>query len=704
MKLREGWSTALLLAGMVLACASIYTATDWASGLETVLWAGLGGLIAGLLLGWSVFSSAISHWMAAVYGLAWLGFLWGRQLPSSLTGRERIVELASHLGYWVEQAFGGGTGRDPLIFLMFLGALFWTLGYNAAWNTYRHARPWWAVIPLAVAGLVAMIYYIGPASLIGYLALFLFLALLYVARMHLFEREQEWQAQQVGYSSDMRFKIVQASVLLASAVILLAWALPSAAAMPRAAAVWRRLSNPWQAVQDEWQRLFSTQQAYEAAGIVEPFGPTLALGGDRNVADVVIMDVVAPREGRYYWRGASYSFYTGNRWEAPETGSILLIPNRRPPGLEEYALRHVITQTVTSYGSARHLLVAASQLVSVDREAEAYADRSGEAPLDFVRVFGVLPLETGDEYTAESYVSIADATSLRRANVVYPEWVLGRYLQLPTALPERVRLLSEEITVGAGNAYDRAVVIEQFLRQHITYDLNPPEKPARQDYVDFLLFDSQRDYCNGYATAMVVMARSVGIPARLAVGYAQGEYDAQRGFYRVRERNAHAWPELYFPEYGWLEFEPTVSELPLIRPDLAEDEGAGAEDVPRGAGEDLSELENPLFFPGLYPETGEGVGQLSPQSRFVVWPWALALALVGLGMGGWWAMENWGLGGLSPVEGAYARLLRFGRWLGRPLRHSDTPSEWARDVASIAPNARAPIERVVDLFVRARFA
>jgi hypothetical protein len=188
----------------------------------------------------------------------------------------------------------------------------------------------------------------------------------------------------------------------------------------------------------------------------------------------------------------------------------------------------------------------------------------------------------------------------------------------------------------------------------------------------------------------------------LAVGYGQGEYDGERAVFRVREKNAHSWPELYFPSYGWLEFEPTASEEPYLRPDPPEDEVA-AEDVPRGAGQDMSEEEGVLLPPGFdYPAEWDSYA-LDMRRGMPLWPWVLGLALVAVATAGWWSLENWGFRGLSLVERAYARLVRFGGWLGRPFYVSDTPYEWGRDVGHLAPEAQVYVDGIIDLYVRARF-
>ena len=705
LRLEEGWNTAVLLLGALLVAAWTLVATEWAEGLQVLPVAAAGGLVAGLFLGWSVFQGRICHLFSTVYGMTWVGFLLGRGLPGDLTWGERITDLAARFFYWAHQAVTGGKGRDTLIFVMLLSALFWILGYSAAWHTFRRMRAWRAILPPGIVVLVSVYYYVGPAPMMRYLALYLFFALLYVARSHAFEQEEKWRRERMVYDPALRVGFLRAGLVLILAVLVLAWALPAAVAVPRLAATWRRVSDPWHTVQEEWQRLFSGLRGYAVAR-VESFGPSLTLGGPRNVRDVVVMDISAPREGRYYWRAAGYAYYRGDRWEAVEKERILLIPGRQVPGMARDDLRHPVDQTVTSYTPGHRVLVGASQPVAVDREAEATIDRSEDAPLEFIRIYGVLPLEADDQYVVTSQVSHADAMSLRQAGTDYPDWVNQRYLQLPAALPDRVRLLAEEITVGADNPYDKAVALEQYLRHTITYDLNAPEPPEGRDYVDFLLFDSRRDYCNGYATAMAVLARSVGIPTRIAAGYGQGEYIAERTVFRVREKNAHSWPEVYFPGYGWIEFEPTISEPPLIRPARPDDEAASEDHVPRGAGrEDMgSPYDDGRLGPGLGDELDWDIEPLAQRRGPLVWVLATGLTLVALVVGGWWAAENWGLRGLPAVERAYARLLRFGRWLGRPLRVSDTPLEWVDDLSAAVPEAQEPIGRIVDLYVHACFA
>jgi hypothetical protein len=161
-------------------------------------------------------------------------------------------------------------------------------------------------------------------------------------------------------------------------------------------------------------------------------------------------------------------------------------------------------------------------------------------------------------------VAISEATEaeLETAGTDYPEAVRALYLDT-AGISQRVRDLALEITAGAENPYQQAEALARYLSSDpsFTYSTEPGQPPAGEDLVEFFLFDEERGrtgYCQYYASAMAVMARSLGLPARVAVGFAPGE-DLGDGTYLVREANAHSWVEIYFPGYGWEIFEATKS-------------------------------------------------------------------------------------------------------------------------------------------------
>jgi len=140
----------------------------------------------------------------------------------------------------------------------------------------------------------------------------------------------------------------------------------------------------------------------------------------------------------------------------------------------------------------------------------------------------------------------------------YADFVFANYMQLPDTLPQRVIDLAFEITYGYETDYDRVRALQEFLIQ-FPYTLSPTRVPRDRDFVDYFLFDGQEGYCVYYASAMVVMTRAIGIPARYVEGFLMpGQRDMETGLFAVSNRNAHAWAEVYFEGFGWLIVETTA--------------------------------------------------------------------------------------------------------------------------------------------------
>jgi hypothetical protein len=174
-------------------------------------------------------------------------------------------------------------------------------------------------------------------------------------------------------------------------------------------------------------------------------------------------------------------------------------------------------------------------------------------------------------YEADALVPFVSANQLRASSQTYPEEIRQRYLALPESIPQRVLDLAQKLTKDIPNPYDRAKAIEAYLRAY-PYSLDVPPPPSDQDVADYFLFDLKMGYCDYYATSMIVLARAVGMPSRLVIGYSSGVYNPFTAEYIVREANAHSWVEIYFVSIGWVEFEPTASQPPITLPEELSEE------------------------------------------------------------------------------------------------------------------------------------
>jgi transglutaminase-like putative cysteine protease len=266
-----------------------------------------------------------------------------------------------------------------------------------------------------------------------------------------------------------------------------------------------------------------------------------------------LMDLDPPR---HYWRSITYDRYFGRGWATSNTEEITYEPG------EELSVSGVTTPIHTLRQSVRLIGPDIGGMVHVDGTLLSMDQEFTVAWRSQDELFAATTAARA--YRADSIVNRATAKNLREAPVDYPDWLLQRYLQLPENLPDRVTALARDLTATEPTPYDRAVAIEAYLRQ-FPYTLDVPTPGIDNDIADYFLFELQEGYCDYYATSMVVLARSAGIPARLVVGYINGTYDPMNARYVVTEADAHAWPEIYFPGYGWIEFEPTGGRPPIER-------------------------------------------------------------------------------------------------------------------------------------------
>lgn len=310
-----------------------------------------------------------------------------------------------------------------------------------------------------------------------------------------------------------------------------------------------------------------------------------------------------------------------------------------------------------------------------------------------------------DGYSVSGLASTATPDQLAGASSDYPDWVSDRYLQLPENFSARTAGLALELTAGDDNPYDKAKSIEAYLRENITYDLTVGAPPDDQDVVEYLLFENPRGYCEHYATAMAVMLRSLGVPARIVGGYAPGTWDDAQGAYVYLQSDAHAWVEVFFPGYGWIPFEPTASEAVLnqgeLEPraseqDLTPEATEPADSQRAEPTEDVSPSTPAAGTDAAPPVTPvEADGGDGGSARWVITAvlGTAAAAIVVLG-GGWWLWMR-RLRDLPASSSLFVRLLRLGRMVGVRPGRATTPQEFADSLSARLPVTSEPARRIV---------
>lgn len=346
---------------------------------------------------------------------------------------------------------------------------------------------------------------------------------------------------------------------------------------------------------------------------------------------------------------------------------------------------------------------------------------TGRVPIygDVQAVFDRGDLQDGQPYTAIGLQSVATPDELRAAGTEWPAEVRDRYLALPPSVTERTTTLAAQVVADADatTEWDAAWAIQQYLRETYPYELNGPSAPDGQDAVDYFLFDRQAGRCTHFASAMAVMVRSLGYPARVVAGFAPGTWDESYGGYVSRASDAHTWVEVYFPGYGWIPFEPTPSQ-DEVAPGAVQPAPATATVVPT---ETLQPTETAATVTeaaatGTVTQTLTPSPEATPVVPSLVEPgssddgppgWLVPLLAVGgtLLVAGVFAAGAWrfGLRGLRPGSALYARARRLGRLRGIEAPPTVTAAEYADRFAQRVPQGRDAIDQVAALYDRERY-
>jgi transglutaminase-like putative cysteine protease len=296
---------------------------------------------------------------------------------------------------------------------------------------------------------------------------------------------------------------------------------------------------------------------------VTGFSEQVSLGDILHImqSNLVVMRVVGEGDPRQFqglkWRGIGLTSFDGRHWYNDDT-DLVAVP-RAGPGrfllpAEGWArhFRHPVRYRVLLSPLSTDILFAAATPRELTGGLRLLAlDETGSIRNPQHENAAASP--AGYEVVSET--GIPAASDLRRASSDYPASVRFAYLKLP-ALDPRIGQLAAQIVTTAGNNYDRAAAIERYLRTSFSYTLDPMAIEAR-DPVGSFLFKSKQGYCEYFASAMAVMLRTQGIPARLVNGFQTGSYNRVGNDFVVRARDAHSWVEVYFPEYGWVPFDPT---------------------------------------------------------------------------------------------------------------------------------------------------
>lgn len=754
------WLMLIVAIGLVLMPVLTLRAAEWDIDATVVTVTAMAGVVLGFIMARSHFNEFLGLVMMAMIGAGLVAIVAGFAYDG---GTAEVLQLTFE---WLNDAVTGGVNQEPLVFTLLVSLLLWFLAYNTAWHVFRVDRPWRAILPPGLIIVLSAIFDEGDHPIEIYLFIFLFLALIALARSALEHREWEWFNNGVRVPKRTRRQFLFVGAGLAAAMVMLAWFVPVNGLDERLEDFQEFLrSDPLAELSEVWNRLFAPLSSEGPASADYYGGDRLELSGAVQLGNQIILGVSAPNDRRYYWRSRVFDTYELGNWSSlaeirlttPTSPTVLPLPPD--------AARVPVTATYIIGARSLRIVHAAPQVTNIELSTRSWLTYLTDGENRQVNVSAVRPmnvLQRGATYTATSMMSVATADQLRNAGTNYPAWIAShpQYLRTsPNVLSESVRQLAAQIVADAGatNNYDKAKAIERWLRSNITYNQNIPEPPAGADPLDWFLFQIQEGYCNYYATAMVVMLRSQNIPARMAGGFAQGEWDAQSGQFMVRESDAHTWVEAYFPGYGWIEFEPTSNQDPLNRegddefsesspsnvqlpptetptptptPTLAPTDTptlppATESPTPTLASSQLPEnttepptatpsptptptpTTTPVILPTapapVAPEPRNALDMLLPALGLVLLLVFLILLLIAALWLLYWWWEWRGMRSLSPVSRAYHRLERYLKLIGINFAPQLTPEERRRETMRELPAAERPVTAITRLYAAERY-
>ena len=728
----EGWTTVGLVVLLALTVAWSIDDASWVLGrrglTDFLPWAASLGVAWGFLsakLGWPRW---LAHLLGAVAAALVLPVIVGSILVPQ--GGNPVswfqATAGSVVDAYLDLAYRGLAYTTQIgHFLLVLAILCWALGQFAAYAVFHHRRPANAVVLVGAALVANMALTIRDQ--LPYLIVCSLAGLFLLIRSHAHSERSRWARHRIGDTGALGGRYLRAGSLFVAAAVTAALLLTAGASSAPLASLWNGADQRLIAAGRELQRVFRAGGPGTRLLSVD-FGASAPITGSWTTDSTPVLRISVPDDGHYYWRAVTYDHFDGRSWSWTAAQAATVAP--RAVALAGTAddprtlrARRQLTLQVTELGLDPQAVFAPDAPLSVDvgtsvTTVGAPSDAGGGAPQAAANpspdgTVGATTYFAGITASASSYQvtalvpidGVADpangltANKLRVAGTAYPPTVRQLYLQLdPGTVGPATRGLLAEILArhpeARRNPYDLARAITTYLVSEggFTYQTDVTGVPCG-DAGPVECFAGHRvGYCEYYASTMAVLLRLEGVPARLAEGFLPGPRDAT-GQEIIRKSNSHAWVEVYFPGYGWIQFDPTGGGVGQDRALPAGPVVAAPRATPRPSPGDQGPDPRPRSRPDASPGVSAGVGAISSSGG--AGPLIAVTLLLGLMIGllAWRTGRRRVVAAVEP-ERAYRGVVRLAQRLGFAPRPSQTAYEYARALGEILPNARLDLQTV----------
>jgi transglutaminase-like putative cysteine protease len=718
----EGWFSLLLLTIAVYCVVFSIISANWVSNSYILLLSTAIGLLLGLgIAKIQRFPQAILHLAAVLVG-HWLS-IW---LTSVFAFHISWLLLLENLRSVISGGFTTTTSTNSeMVFLFYLTFLSFFLGYFGAWLIYRARLPWLVALVYCAIMLVNLNYI--KQDLIYLVIIMLGALILLIARIQLVNQLAQWTHEGLYtdrvWLQNITRQFVQVGAFFTLIILLIASILPIMAQSASGNNLWNNLDNAW-------ANITHGQLSLSSPGtLFQPFQPPANFFGDQlsitgNVSlptGEVLYYTSGAKSQSQYLEGFTYDNFDGHTWISTTSNvgqpfdASAQLPIDAPGNFNQ------VTTTVTIVNppqGTKQYLYAPSQPASFNVPTTLYGTSIITAWTQ------QNPLTRQEGYQVTSNISAATAQELLA--VPFPQdnrnlWsndpnftMLNQfYLETPSDLPSSVQTTLQQWTRGSTNVYTAMKNLESHLSDtaQFRYSVTNPAVPTNVDAVAWLL-QTHQGYCTYYATAMTIMARKLGIPARIVNGFTQGRFDLQRKVWVVNGEDAHSWVQVYFPGFGWINFDPTpgfsVTNGPTEQPSPAPVKTQPpTRPTPIATAGHQKPGSQPTPTPG---STGAGTNTTSPgaiarQNLFLTLSLATLLgSVVIFCFALLFRYKGNKLSASLTASTIYRRVCRLGALIGSPPQRWQTPYEYYRMLGRRFPQAAAPMRRVTELFVRERWA
>lgn len=667
-----GWPALVVALLLVWTAATAVQRAAWVDGLTGVQLIALSAFAISLLLAKLRVHPLPASMLTLLSGSSLIVLWLAVTSDNYATIREQLTQIIYRSGAWLVAVQNGDPSSETLPFAFLLLLFVWCAVAFLGWMLLRHQQPLVALVPLSIG--MGFNAYLGNGSQ-WFVLLYAFAMLWLLLLTHSGVLMTRWRTTGVNFAYDIRQRMQQISW----GVSLLLWVLAASLSGVRSIPVARAFVR-WEPVQqaEAWlmrsfagvnsRRQVLTSEQVEAGSVL----PRSYLLGDAPelyetvvmTAQVEIDDVVI--RPNIHWRSLSYDVYTGGGWARSD--ETMQPANANQPLTRAPQATSTVSQTVTWAFDNRLIKQTFGQPQQFDHATQPYTRLDNE-----------LVWVSSPQQTYQVFATVSRATSAELNQVTLSDIesdLLAHYTRLPDTLPKRVIELAQTLVTDEMTPFQQAQAIEAFVKQ-FPYSLAVDAPPRGRDPVDYFLFEQQSGYCDYYASAMVVLARSVGLPARMGIGYAPSAADAN-GVQTVRQIDGHSWAEIYFGAYGWIEFEPTAG---FGRSGLGVGNSAEIESTNRSNG-----LDNGSDFGDFTPPPlPDSIPERQPMAGWL--GMLLALLVILFIMMRWYRRQS-----LPSIEAQFAFLHRTAQQLNMPIGIAQTPIEfyttWAQHIAQQQFNQR----------------